>query len=250
MKWRILLLPLAAVLAFVPPAHSQTLIAQYFRCSTADEGEADFIMNEVFADVYQSQVDSGDLMNWGWVEHLTGGQWRRISTMAATDLTAAWDAWGSIVEEILDEHPNAWHRFNEICPSHDDYIWNRIAASESESEVNTPGMWSSSYWVCDSNEESRADELVQQMVPVFEKHITAGHLSGWAWYGHVVGGRFRRLLTMAAADDFNLLEAREMVVADLQSEMGDSLDEFGDICTGHVDYIWANAADTDDEDDD
>ena len=81
MKWRTLLLPVVAVLAFAPQAQSQTLIAQYFRCSTAYEDEADFIMNEVFADVYQSQVESGDLIGWGWVEHLTGGQWRRIATM-------------------------------------------------------------------------------------------------------------------------------------------------------------------------
>jgi hypothetical protein len=250
MKWRTLLLPVIAVLMFAPQAQSQTLIAQYFRCSTADEGEADFIMNEVFADVYQSQVDSGDLIGWGWVEHLTGGQWRRIATMTAADLTTAWDSWGSIVEAILDEHPNAWHRFNEICPSHDDYIWNLIGSSENEDAGFTPDMWASSYWVCDSNQESRADELLQQMVPVFDKHIAAGHISGWGWYGHVVGGRFRRLLTLSSADDFNLLEGREMVVAELQAEQGDALEEFGDICGGHVDYIWANAADTDDEDDD
>jgi hypothetical protein len=111
-------------------------------------------------------------------------------------------------------------------------------------------MWASSYWVCDSNQESRADELLEQMVPVFDEHIAAGHIGGWSWYGHVVGGRFRRLLTIGAADDFNLLEGREMVVAGLQAEVPDVLEEFGDICGGHVDYIWANAGDEDDEDDD
>ena len=126
MKWRTLLLPVVAVLAFAPQAQSQTLIAQYFRCSTADEGEADFIMNEVLGDIYESHAEAGDIIGWGWIEHLTGGPWRRIATFTASDLTSAWDQWGSIVEAILEEHPNAWHRFNEICPSHDDYIWNMI----------------------------------------------------------------------------------------------------------------------------
>jgi hypothetical protein len=245
MKWSRLLLPVLAVLAFAPQVQSQTLIAQYFRCSTADEGEADFIMNEVLGDVYERRAEAGDLMGWGWIEHLTGGQWRRIATFTTPDLTSAWDMWGEI-EEIMEEHPNAWHRFNEICPSHDDYIWNLIGSS-SDDPASTPDMWASSYWVCDSNEESRADELLQQMVPVFDEHIAAGHIGGWSWYGHVVGGRFRRLLTMGAADDFNLLEGREAVVTDLRTNHGEVLEEFGDICGGHVDYIWANAGDDEDD---
>jgi hypothetical protein len=36
----------------------------------------------------------------------------------------------------------------------------------------------------------------------------------------------------------------------LQAEQGDVLEEFGDICSAHIDYIWANAGDEDDEDDD
>jgi len=250
MKWRTLLLPVIAVLMFAPQAQSQTLIAQYFRCSTANEGEADFIMDNVLGDIYDSHVDSGAIIDWGWVEHQAGGQWRRIATILAADLTSAWDQWGSIVEAILAEHPNAWHRFNEICPSHDDYIWNIISASETEDLTDTPDLWASSYWVCDSNNESRADELVQQMVPVFDKHIAAGHIGGWAWYGHVIGGKFRRLLTIDGADDFNLLEGREMVVEDLQASSPEVLEEFGEICGSHVDYIWADTENADDEDDD
>ena len=74
MKWRNLLLPIAAVLLIAPQAHSQTLIAQYFECSTADEGEADFIMNEVLGDIYQRHVDAGDIIGWGWIEHQAGGE--------------------------------------------------------------------------------------------------------------------------------------------------------------------------------
>lgn len=249
MKWKTLLLPAVAVLAFAAPVQSQTLIGQYYRCSTADEGEADFIVNEVFEDVFDSHVESGELIGWGWVEHMAGGQWRRISTMTAENQTAAWDAWGSIVEDIMDDHPNAWHRFNEICPSHDDYIWNMVATSSPEEAGTTPDIWASSYWVCDETEEARADELMQQMTPVFDNHIAAGNIGGWGWYEHVVGGRFRRLLTLTEGEAANILEGRDLVIADLQSQHADELEEFGNICTGHVDYIWGNAAEADDEDD-
>lgn len=247
MKWRGLLLPLAAVLVFAPPIQSQTLVAQYFRCSTADEGEADFIMNEVLGDIYDRHAEAGDILGWGWVEHQAGGAWRRIATLTASDITTAWDMWGVIVEGIMEEHPNAWHRFNEICSSHDDYIWSLLSASENQDPGSTPDMWASSYWICDETEESRADELLQQMATVFDKHVAAGHIGGWAWYEHLVGGRFRRLLTMGAAEDMNLLAGREMVIAELQSEHGDLLEEFGNICGSHVDYIWANGRETDED---
>ena len=247
MKWKTLLLPVVAVLAFVPQtAESQSLIATYYRCSTAYEGEADFIMNTVLGDVYEARAEAGDITGWGWVEHQAGGAWRRISTISAEDRTTAWNMWGEIIDELEEEHPNAWHRFNEICDSHDDYIWNVVASAEGTDPGATPNLWVSTYWTCDEVTESRADELLPQMAQVFDKHIAAGHLSGWAWYAHDLGGRVRRLLTLAAAEDFDLLEAREMVVNELQTEHAEALAEFSAICNGHVDYVWANGRAGDD----
>jgi hypothetical protein len=242
MSWKPLLLVAVAAFAVAPPAASQGLVATYHRCSTADEGEADFIMNTVFSDIYQKQVDNGSISGWGWVEHTAGGPWRRISTITAPDRAAAMTAWGAIVNEIEAEHPGAWHRFNEICGSHHDYVWNLTAASEGTDPATTPSAWASQYWVCDETKEARADELMmEEMGPVYDKHIAAGHLAGWSWYSHEIGGRFRRLLTVAAADDFDLLDGRAMVIDELFAEHADVLEEFGNICGGHVDYLWANA---------
>ena len=241
MKWQPLLLVAVAAFAVAPPVASQSLVASYHRCSTAEEGEADFIMNTVFSDIYQKQVDNGNINGWGWVEHTAGGPWRRISTITAPDRAAAMNAWGAIVTEIEEEHPNAWHRFNEICDSHDDYIWNLTASSEGTDPGATPNAWVSQYLVCNETMERRADELMQQMAPVYDKHIAAGHLGGWSWYSHEIGGRFRRLLTVAAADDFDVLDGRTMVIDELYEQHRDVLDEFSNICGGHVDYMWANA---------
>ena len=240
MKWKTLILPLVALLTVVPQAQSQSLIATYYRCSTANEGEADFIMNTVLANVLNRHVTAGELTGWGWVEHQSGGAWRRISTLAAEDRATAMTAWGQVVAEIEDEHPNAWHRFNEICDAHDDYIWNLVAASEGNDPAATPDSWVSTYWVCNEATEARADELMPQIAAVVDKHIAAGHLGGWGWYAHDLGGRFRRLWTLTAADDFDLLDGRQMVVDELQADHADLLAEFSSICNGHVDYMWAN----------
>jgi hypothetical protein len=241
MRWQPLLLVAAAAFVVAPPAASQTLVASYHRCSTAYEGEADFIMNTVLADAYQKRVDDGSITGWGWVEHNAGGAWRRISTISAPDRSAAMGAWGEIVAELEEEHPNAWHRFNEICDSHDDYVWNVTASAEGTDPSVTPSSWASQYLVCDATKEARADELMtQELAPVYDKHIAAGHLAGWSWYSHEIGGRFRRLLTVAAADDFDLLEGRAMVIDELLADHADALEEFSNICGGHVDYLWSN----------
>ena len=85
MKWRTLLLSLVAALVFAPQAQSQSLIATYYRCDTANEGEADFIMNTVLGNIYERHVEAGDIAGWGWVEHQAGGAWRRISTLSAEE---------------------------------------------------------------------------------------------------------------------------------------------------------------------
>lgn len=243
---RYALLALAAALTLTATeAHAQSLVATYYRCSTADEGEADFIMNTVFADHYQSQVDSGNITNWGWVEHQAGGAWRRISTITAPDRAAAMEAWGAIVNELQDEHPNAVHRFNEICDSHDDYVWSVVTSGADTDPTMTPSSWVSTYWTCNEQTEARADEIMEEVGQAIDRHVSAGHLGGWAWYAHDLGGRVRRLLTLLAADDFDVLEGREMVINELQSQHGELMAEFGSICNGHVDYMWANGRDTD-----
>lgn len=241
MKWRTLLLPFVAVFALAVPAQSQTLVGMYYRCDTADEGEADLIMNTVLSGVFDRHAEAGEILGWGWIRHQAGGPWRRIATITAPDRSTLTASWAEIMDEIRADHPNAWHRFNEICGSHDDYIWTQLASDEASDPGDTPDSWVSTYWVCNESTESRADELMQQMSPVFDKHIAAGHLGGWGWYEHEIGGRFRRLLTLASAPDFDLLEGREMAIDELRAEHADVVAEFGTICNGHADYIWANA---------
>lgn len=241
MRWSLFLQGLAALAVLLPAkATSQSLIATYYGCQTAYEDEADFIVNTVFAPVLDRHADAGGLSGWGWVEHAAGGSWRRIMTLTAPERTTAVNAWSQINQELEDEHPGATHRFNEICGSHDDYIWSLDDSSEGTDPGSTPETWVSTYWVCNEAQESRADEIQQILAPVYDKHVAAGNITGWSWYSHEIGGRFRRLLTVAGSDLPGLLDARETIINELQVEHAEAMAEFGSICSGHVDYLWQN----------
>lgn len=241
MRWSSFLFGGILLAVFVPSqAESQSLIAQYYRCDTAYEDEADFIVNTVFAPIFDQHVTAGDIEGWGWVQHAAGGPWRRIFTLTGEDRTAALNAWSAMNGELDDEHPGATHRFNEICGSHDDYIWNLEATSEGTEIGTTPEAWLSTYFVCAEGKEARADELQAHIAAAYDARIAAGEIAGWSWYSHDVGGRFRRLMTVSGADFPSVLDGRDAVLAELQENHAEAMAEFSSICSGHVDYLWQN----------
>ncbi len=63
------------------------------------------------------------------------------------------------------------------------------------------------YLKCDINGEDRADELVKKVLaPVYDRHVGEGQLTSWNWLKHNVGGEYRRLLIMSAADHKTLMK--------------------------------------------
>ena len=92
-------------------------------CDFTEEDRASRIVDEVFADVYNKHVEEGTITGWGWLEHNIGGQYRRISVIAAPDLSSLLAARGAIFEDLFEENPIALDRFSQICDSHTDYIW-------------------------------------------------------------------------------------------------------------------------------
>ncbi len=235
----ILFLGLACLMAptFAVAQDPPTIIAQYFTCDQAREDVADQIFRDVFASVYDSHVEAGDITAWSWNQHLLGGAWRRLLFFRAPTRDAALEAWGKINEETDDLANN---RFLDICPSHDDYIWSSVAsqtaADAGENRVNV-----ATYLVCDISREDRADEIVTEVfAPVWEEHVRAGDIAGWYWNVHDMGGRFRRLLGFIGADAASVMNGRDVIFNALQSGHADALEEFTSICSEHVDYVWNN----------
>ena len=87
-------------------------------------------MEQVFVPVYDKQLAAGHISAYGWAAHVMGGAWRRLSYMIGTDMGAMMDARAAIIEDLQTNHASALGELSSICPSHDDYIWTTVAASQ------------------------------------------------------------------------------------------------------------------------
>lgn len=92
----------------------------YYVCDSREK-QADAIVEQLVAPVLDKQVADGKLKSWGWLEHIVGGDVRRLATMTAADLTSLMAARGELVEAI--EGNALADQLSDICGSHSDYIW-------------------------------------------------------------------------------------------------------------------------------
>lgn len=95
----------------------------YFECEMSGEERADEIVEEVMKPIYDRYVASGELASWGWMEHIIGGEYRRIATMTAKDYPSALAARAAIGGELRENHPEEMNEFRTICGSHQDALW-------------------------------------------------------------------------------------------------------------------------------
>ena len=222
---------------------SQTAFAYatYFVCSPDRESRADEIINTSFKPHYDAAVEHGDILSWSWLQHFVGGNWRRVLVIIAADMDSLIDASGALGEIISDTTPEAGRAFSGICSSHEDYIWQNVEGVGSGAVTQERGdAGFSVYMQCDMSREERADELVREVFgPIYDRHVGEGELTGWNWLEHNVGGKWRRILIMDAADHKTLMKARAAII----EEFGDrkverAFEEMNRICHTHQDYMW------------
>jgi hypothetical protein len=101
-------------------ASGQAAFSTYFVCDSR-EVQADAIVTQVFAPVYDKLVADGKLTSWGYLEHIVGGRFRRLATMTAPDMGSLLAARSEINQALTDNALG--DTFTEICDSHDDYMW-------------------------------------------------------------------------------------------------------------------------------
>lgn len=214
--------------------------ATYYHCPGGSLQRADEIMasdNERMDEL----VEDGTISAWGWLAHHTGGQWQRVSYHQAGSLDALLDA-ADAIQDTDDDDAETWQEFGQICNTHDDYIW-QVEAGTVGKERGAAGF--SVYHVCDSRREGLADEIVASHVaPIFNRLVEEGKLTSWSWQSHVVGGEFRKLQTMTAADHKGLLAARAEAIEAIYGDGSDMGAALVDICNSHVDYMWNIVAET------
>jgi hypothetical protein len=101
-------------------------ISQYMVCKMSKQQRVDELVKTVFAPVYDAKVEAGALSGWGWLEHQVGGEYRRLFTMRGADADAVLEAWGDAINQMAENHEAEMTEFNEICYTHQDYIWNIV----------------------------------------------------------------------------------------------------------------------------
>lgn len=96
----------------------------YMQCDMYRESRADDLVRDTFGPVYNRHVGDGQLTSWNWLKHHVGGQWRRILVLGASDHKSLMRARDSIVDELTDRRfDRARREMNEICFTHQDYMW-------------------------------------------------------------------------------------------------------------------------------
>lgn len=235
-----------AAFAFVPQALAQEdesaiapdnyIYSTYHHCEVTKQDRADDIVKQHQSPVYRQMREEGLITGWGWLAHHTGGHWRRLGYFAAPSLNALLDAQDSFAERMEASAPKAGKEMGKICSAHDDYIWKY----ETGKAVDSSGAAVfSTYFICDETREARADEIVKEhFAPIMNRFVDEGRLSGWGWLSHWVGGKYRRLQTIAAKDMKTVLAARDALIGELYAEGSETGEEFTKICGSHSDYMW------------
>jgi hypothetical protein len=104
------------------PAPSTARYGIYYQCDMARQSRADTLTMQ-FAPILNRYVKAGGLNSWVWLEHGLGGKYRRLLLLNGGNHKAVLAASDSIVGDIMKQRPAEGREFNEICHSHQDYLW-------------------------------------------------------------------------------------------------------------------------------
>lgn len=114
----------------VQQARAAVAVSTYFQCDRNREARADELMMETFAPVLNRHVAAGDIGNWSWLAHAWGGKARRLLVFDGPDQKALLNGYGATFQDLAEEAGGAGgaalQEFFQICPVHDDYIWNIV----------------------------------------------------------------------------------------------------------------------------
>lgn len=232
----IVLPPLATAQDYPQPF----IYATYFECDPSREARADALMRTSFFPIFDRHLADKQLLAWGWLAHGLGGHWRRVGYMVGPSRDAVLDAQGSILKGMR-ARGKAFTEFTSICPTHEDYIWRRVASSQpvEQTAQARPAAGYSVYYECAMARESRADTLTMQaFAPILARYVKAGGVNSWAWFEHAVGGKYRRLLVLDGGSHKAILGSTDSVVADMMKQRPAEAREFFEICHSHQDYLW------------
>lgn len=212
------------------------IYSTYFVCDVTQQEAVDALVEAETAPIYEAAMADGSISGWGWLAHHTGGKWRRVLYSTANSMDGLFAAQTAIQEASADLDPD--NLFGSACNAHDDYVWKTESGNVFDGPRGPVGF--SVYFICDQATEERADEIVESaLADIYNAHVGDGMLTSWGWSSHQIGGKYRRLNTMTAANISDLLKARNSVIEAMFGDDGPAAAaEFNEICNDHSDYIW------------
>lgn len=223
----------AAAQAPTPPF----VMATYYRCDYSRQARADTLYKQVMAPLLDRQIKAGHLTAYGFSSHRIGGVFRRLETLTAPTLAHLIVAQDAFMADLDKTNPKGSAEFDAICGSHDDYIWNRVLGSAPNPAAPVPAFSYSRYMGCDLSKEGEADMIMETaFAPMMNKHLAAGHITGWGWFTHNLGGNIRRILNWSGPDVMSVLNAEEMISTDMGTHS--LYTAFTAACDSHSDYVW------------
>jgi hypothetical protein len=122
-------------------------------------------------------------------------------------------------------------------------LFTLLSASPALAQEDATAYIFGEYYLCDQNREAVASMITEHMYgPMLDRHVDAGHLIGWGLLAHNAGGEWRRAVYYASTDLNVLLDTRDALIEEWQSENADLGREFTSMCPDHDDYIWRSVA--------
>jgi hypothetical protein len=98
-------------------------LSVYLVCDPSREARADSLVTQALAPILNRHVEAGHLTSWSWLSHSIGGTWRRLAIYFGPDHKTILKARTMILAEAAEKQPEAFRDLNEICGSHQDYLW-------------------------------------------------------------------------------------------------------------------------------
>jgi len=232
---------LSAPLASAQDAPTTYVMGIYYRCTQGADERADAIFKDSVAPLLKKEAAAGNIGAYGWGSHWFGGDWRRLEYTTGRDLDKLVDSRNAVIQAFLRDQKKIADEFHAACPSHDDYIWASVASSQPAEAIaaQRASVANSTYFVCDSNDEDEADDIVKSVfAPLLNQHVKEGKIVSWNWMRHVMGGEYRRLLVFDGKDHKSVLKYWSTLGGALDTAHPRQADRFFSICPTHTDYVW------------
>lgn len=209
----------------------------YYACDVATQGNMDNVVATNEYAVFDKWVEEGKLISWGYLSHFTGGRWRRAQYHVSATLEDALNSQNSVFREIYSGNRAGGQARSEACETHDDYIWAFNQGSAAGTDRGDVSL--SVYFVCNVADQMRADEIFRQaFAPRYNQLQQDGKIGSWGWQSHVLGGEYRRLLTVTGDSYADVVTAREITLQYVNQNHSALGREFAQICNTHTDYLW------------